>query len=501
MVGSEKSQANIFAAGIEAVLRNKAFVNGAWVTGGAGRTFGVLNPATGAHIADIPDMDAADAEKAVVAAKAAFPAWSKLTAKDRGKILLKWHRLIMDHLDVLALLLTLEQGKPLSESKAEIISGAGSIEWMAAEGRRIYGDTIPSHKTDTRIMVIKQPVGVVGAVTPWNFPNGMIARKAAPALAAGCTIVLKPSEDAPLSALALALLAQQAGFPPGVFNIVTGARESAAVIGKVLSTHPDVRKISFTGSTAVGKILAKQAADTVKRVSLELGGNAPFIVFRSADLDKAVEGAIVSKFRNAGQTCICANRIYVQDSIYDSFAEKLATRVKKMKIGSGVDEGVEIGPLINERGLEKVRTHVADAIKNGAELICGGTVHPCGPLFYQPTILKNMTAEMLVKKEETFGPVAGLFRFRDEAEAVAQANDTPYGLAAYFYSQDLGECFRVAEALECGMVGINEPLLTTEAAPFGGVKESGLGIENSYYGIEQFVNIKYILIGGIEKSG
>lgn len=493
----DEDRMNYLLAGIEPVLRDKAFVNGAWTAADAGRTFGIFDPATGARIVDIPDMDAVDTEKAIAAAKAVFPAWSKLTAKERGKFLLKWHSLIMDNLDALALLLTREQGKPFAESKAEIISGAGAVEWMAAEGRRIYGETIPSHKADARIMVIKQPVGIVGAITPWNFPNGMIARKVAPALAAGCTIVLKPSEDAPLSALALAALAEEAGLPPGVFNVVTGTRESAAVIGKILSTHPDVRKISFTGSTAVGKILARQAADTVKRVSLELGGNAPFIVFESADLDRAVEGAIASKFRNAGQTCICANRIYVQDGIYDSFAEKLAARVKKMKIGNGAEEGVEIGPLINARGLEKVKAHVADALEKGAQLVCGGTTHAAGALFYEPTILKNMTPAMLLKAEETFGPVAGLFRFRDEAGVIAQANDTRYGLAAYFYSRDLGECFRVAEALECGMVGINEPLLATESAPFGGVKESGLGRENSRYGIEEYLDIKYILVGGI----
>lgn len=479
------------------MLRDKAFINGKWVAAGSGRVFGVFNPATGARIADIPDMGASDAEKAVAAAKAAFPAWKNMTAKERGKYLLRWHQLILDNLEPLAALLTAEQGKPLAEARGEILGGAASIEWMAAEGRRLYGDTIPSHKSDARIMVVKQPVGVVGAITPWNFPNSMIARKAAPALAAGCAVVLKPSEDAPLSALALAALAERAEFPPGIFNVVTGSRESAPLIGGVLSTHPDVQKISFTGSTAVGKILMRQAAGTVKRVSLELGGNAPFIVFESADMDKAVEGAIASKFRNAGQTCICANRIYVQDSVHDAFVAKLAAKVKAMKVGAGNEDGVVIGPLINQRGLEKVQVHVADALKNGAKLVCGGKMHPAGVLFYEPTVMTEMKPGMMMTVEETFGPVAGIYRFRDESDVIAQANDTNYGLAAYFYSQNLGQCFRVAEALECGMVGINEPLLATESAPFGGVKESGIGRENSRYGIEEFVDIKYILVGGI----
>ena len=480
-----------------AMLRDKAFINGKWIMADSGRTFGVFNPANGAQITVIPDMGATDTEKAVAAAKAAFPAWKGLTAKERGRFLRRWYELILANLESLAMLLTAEQGKPLAEARAEVISGAASVEWMAAEARRIYGDTIPSHKADARVMVIKQPVGVVGAITPWNFPSGMITRKVAPALAAGCTVVLKPSEDAPLSALALAALAEEAGFPPGIFNVVTGSRESAAIIGGVISTHPDVQKISFTGSTAVGKILMKQAADTVKRVSLELGGNAPFIVFESANLDKAVEGAIASKFRNAGQTCICANRIYVQDTVYDAFAAKLAVKVKAMKVGAGNEDGVTIGPLINERGLAKVKAHVADALQKGAQLVCGGKVHSAGALFYEPTVIKNMTADMKLANEETFGPVAGLFKFRDEADVIAQANDTRYGLASYFYSNDLGQCFRVAEALECGMVGVNEPLLATEIAPFGGVKESGIGRENGHYGIEEFVDVKYVLIGGI----
>jgi len=480
-----------------AMLHDKAFINGKWVMADSGRVFGIFNPADGARIADIPDMGAKDAVKAIAAAKAAFPAWKSLTAKERARVLRRWHGLVLENLDSLCALLTAEQGKPLAESKAEILSGAAQIEWFAEEARRIYGDTIPTHKKDARIMVIKQPAGVVSAITPWNFPCGMVTRKVAPALAAGCTIVLKPSEDAPLSALALAALGEEAGFPPGIFNVVTGSRGSAAEIGEVLSTHEDVRKISFTGSTPVGKILMKQAADTVKRVSLELGGNAPFIVFESANLEKAVEGAIASKFRNAGQTCICANRIYVQDGIYDEFAARLAKKVKGLKVAPGHEDGAQIGPLINERGLEKVESHVADALAKGGRLVCGGKRHAAGPLFYEPTVIRDMTPEMILNDNETFGPVAGLFRFDSESDVIGRANDTRYGLAAYFYGNDLGQCFRVAEALEYGMVGINESLLATEAAPFGGVKESGLGRENSKYGIEEFVDIKYILVGGL----
>lgn len=480
------------------MLCEKAFINGKWVMADSGRVFSVFNPADGGRIACIPDMGAQDALKAIAAAKAAFPAWKSLTAKERARVLRRWHGLILENLDSLCALLTAEQGKPLAEAKAEIFSAASQVEWFSEEARRIYGDTIPAHKKDARIMVIKQPVGVVGAVTPWNFPCGMVTRKVAPALAAGCTVVLKPSEDAPLSALALAALGEGAGFPPGIFNVITGGRESAAEIGEVLSTHEDVRKISFTGATPVGKVLMKRAADTVKRVSLELGGNAPFIVFESANLEKAVEGAIASKFRNAGQTCICANRIYVQDGIYEEFAVRLAEKVKSLKVAAGHEEGAQIGPLINERGLKKVESHVADALAKGGKLACGGKRHAAGPLFYEPTVIRDMNSEMILNDDETFGPVAGLFRFGGESEVIAQANDTRYGLAAYFYSNDLGQCFRVAEELEFGMVGINEPLLATEAAPFGGIKESGLGRENSKYGIEEFVDIKYILVGGLQ---
>jgi succinate-semialdehyde dehydrogenase/glutarate-semialdehyde dehydrogenase len=479
------------------LLKTKAYVGGQWVDAGGKKTFPVTNPATGETIASVPDMDGADAERAIAAAKAAFPAWKALTAKERAKILKKWNDLVIARADDLAALLTAEQGKPLAEAKGEVVGGAASIEWFAEEGKRAYGDTIPTHKTDARILVTKEPVGVVAAITPWNFPNSMITRKVSPALAAGCTVVLKPAEDTPLSALALAELAAQAGIPAGVLNIVTGSLQSAPAIGKVLTTHDDVKKISFTGSTEVGRILMKQAADTIKKVSLELGGNAPFIVFESADLDKAADGAIISKFRNAGQTCICANRIYVQDKVYDAFADKLAQRIRAMKIGRGDEAGTQIGPLINGKAVEKVQAHVKDALAKGGTLVCGGKGDDHGALFFEPTLIRDMKPDMLINNEETFGPVAGLFRFKTEGEAVKLANDTPFGLAAYFYTRDLAQAFRVSEALESGMVGVNEALLATEVAPFGGVKQSGLGRENSHYGLDEFMEIKYTLMGGI----
>jgi len=480
-----------------ALVRDKAYIGGRWESAASGKVFDVFNPATGERIASVPDMGAAETEKAIAAAKAAFPAWRAKTAKERSKILKEWCALITAHADELAALMTAEQGKPLSEARGEVLYGASFVEWFAEEAKRVYGDTIPTHKESARVIVTREPVGVIGAITPWNFPNAMITRKVAPALAAGCTAVLKPAEDTPLSALALAALAEQAGFPPGIFNIVTGAEKSAPTIGEVLTTHPDVRKISFTGSTAVGKILMKQSSSTVKNISLELGGNAPFIVFESADLDKAAEGAMLSKFRNAGQTCVCANRIYVQDSIYDAFAEKLAARIRALKVGDGMEEGMQIGPLINEQGIAKVREHVKDALARGAELVIGGKDHPAGKLFYAPTLLKDMNASMLMNGEETFGPVAGLFRFKDEQEAIRLANDTPYGLASYFYTRDLGQAFRVTEALEYGIVGVNEGLISVESAPFGGVKESGLGREGSKYGILEFTEVKYVLMGGL----
>ncbi len=478
-------------------IRSDAYVNGRWVGAATGQSFAVTNPANGLVITHVPDMGAAETADAVEAAAAAFPAWRKLTARERAKILQKWNALILQHADGLAALLTAEQGKPFNEARGEVISGASSVEWSAEEGQRIYGDTIPTHKADARVIVTKEPVGVVAAITPWNFPSSMITRKVAPALAAGCTVVLKPAEDTPLSALALAVLAHEAGIPAGVFNVVTGSLAQAPAIGEVLTTHPLVKKVSFTGSTEVGKILMKQSSSTIKRLSLELGGNAPFIVFNSADIDKAVEGALASKFRNAGQTCICANRIYVQDGVYEKFARAFTERVKEMKVGPGDQSGVQIGPLINKDGIDKVVQHIEDAKAKGARVYCGGQPHEAGALFFQPTVLVDMTPAMRVSSEETFGPVAGLFRFHDEAEVIKLANDTRYGLASYFYTQELGQAFRVAEALEYGMVAVNEALLAAASVPFGGVKESGIGREGSKYGIEDFLNVKYMLVGGL----
>lgn len=479
------------------LIRSEAYVNGRWVAQSEGKCFPVANPADGLVITHVPDMGTEDTVKAVEAAAAAFPVWRKLLARDRARILRKWNDLILQHADQLAALLTAEQGKPFAEARAEVIGGAASVEWFAEEAQRIYGDTIPTHKADARVIVTKEPVGVVAAITPWNFPSAMIARKVAPALAAGCTVVLKPAEDTPLSALALAVLAQQAGFPDGVFNVVTGSLESAPAIGKVLTTHPSIRKVSFTGSTEVGKILMRQSADGIKRLSLELGGNAPFIVFESADLERAVEGAVASKFRNAGQTCICANRIYVHDKVYEEFSRLLVERVKNLVVGAGHVAGVHLGPLINQDALTKVQAHVEDAKAKGARLLFGGKIHEAGPLFFQPTVLGDVKNSMRLHNEETFGPVAGLFRFHEESEVVNQANNTPYGLASYFYTRDLAQAFRVSEALEYGMVGINEPLLAAASVPFGGIKESGQGREGSHYGIEDFINLKYSLFGGL----
>ena len=486
-------------AGYQDLLREQAFIGGDWVGAESGKIFAVTNPATGAQIATVPDMDAADAIRAVQAAQAAFPEWRKKLAKERARILRNWADLIAARADDLALLLTTEQGKPLAEARGEVMGTAAFVEWYAEEGRRIYGDTIPSHKADARILVTKEPIGVVAAITPWNFPSSMITRKVGPALAAGCTAILKPAEDTPLSALALAVLAEQAGVPKGVLNVVTASLQTTPAVGEVLTTHPVVKKFSFTGSTEVGKILMRQCSSTVKKVSLELGGNAPFIVFNSATLDRAVDGAMVSKFRNAGQTCICANRIYVQDGIHDAFVEKLAQRIAALNVGPGDKEGVQMGPLINEAGLQKARQHIDDAVAKGATLVAGGKPHQAGGLFFEPTLLTGMTPDMLVNAEETFAPVAGIFRFKDEDDVIRLANDTRYGLASYFYTTELGQAFRVAEALEYGMVGINEPLLSTESAPFGGVKESGIGREGSYYGIEDYLSIKYVLMGGLQE--
>ena len=474
------------------LLKQQAFIDGAWC--GEPR-LPVTDKATGDEIARVPDLAREDARAAIEAAHRAFPAWSRLLAKERAGILRRWYELILEHADELALLLTKEQGKPLAEAKGEIRYGAGFIEFFAEEAKRVYGETIPSHKADARIVVIKQPIGVVAAITPWNFPNAMITRKVSPALAAGCTVVVKPAEDTPLSAIALAELAARAGFPPGVLNIVTTS--DAKTVGEEMTTNPLVRMVAFTGSTEVGKILMRQAAGTVKRVALELGGNAPFIVFDDADLDQAVAGAMASKYRNAGQTCVCANRILVQSGVYEAFAAKLAAAVARLKVGAGTEEGVTQGPLINADAVHKVEVHVADAIGKGAKVVTGGRRHARGGTFYEPTILTGATRDMQLAREETFGPVAALFEFDTEEDAIRLANDTPFGLAAYFYARDIGRVWRVAEALETGIVGINEGLISTELAPFGGVKESGLGREGSHHGIEEFLEIKYMLMGGL----
>ncbi|MGO9546691.1 MAG: NAD-dependent succinate-semialdehyde dehydrogenase [Rhodomicrobium sp.] len=473
------------------LIRQQCFVNGQWI--GEPET-PVYNPATGDAIARVPNFGAAETRLAIEAAHRAFPAWSGLLAKERSAILRHWFELQLRHAEDLARLMTAEQGKPLAEARGEVAYGASFVEWFAEEAKRIYGETIPAHKKGGRIIIHKQPIGVVGAITPWNFPFAMITRKVSPALATGCTVVIKPAPDTPLSALALAVLAQEAGIPDGVLNIVTG---DAAAIGKELTSNPLVRAITFTGSTRVGKILMEQSASTVKKVSLELGGNAPFIVFDDADLDRAVDGAVASKFRNMGQTCVCANRILVQDGVYEAFAAKLADRVSKMKVGPGTEEGVVQGPLINEAGLNKVEAHVADALAKGATALTGGKRHALGHTFFEPTVLINASAGMRLAAEETFGPVAPLFRFKEEDEAVAFANGTPYGLAAYFYSRDVGRVWRVTEKLEFGIVGVNEGIVATEVAPFGGVKESGLGREGSRHGVDEFLEMKYMFLGGL----
>ncbi len=478
-----------------ALLRQDAYIDGAWVAADDGARFPVTDPATGTVLAEVPDMGAAETRRAIAAAEAAWPAWRARTAKERAAILRRWYDLQMAHQEELARLMTAEQGKPLAEARGEVVYGASFVEWFAEEAKRIYGDTIPAPAGDRRIVVIKQPVGVVASITPWNFPIAMITRKCAPALAAGCPVVIKPAELTPLSALALAALAEEAGFPPGVLNVITTAR--AREVGAELTANPTVRKLSFTGSTPVGKLLIRDCAETVKKVSMELGGNAPFIVFDDADLDAAVAGAMASKYRNAGQTCVCANRILVQDGVYEAFAMKLAAAVASLKVGPGVEEGVSQGPLINAAAVAKVEEHIADALANGARVVCGGSRHALGGTFFEPTILADVTPSMKVAREETFGPVAPLFRFHDEAEAIAMANATEFGLAAYFYSRDIGRCWRVAEALEYGMVGINEGIISTEVAPFGGVKESGLGREGSKYGLDEFLEIKYLCMGGL----
>jgi succinate-semialdehyde dehydrogenase / glutarate-semialdehyde dehydrogenase len=478
-----------------ALFRSQCYLDGAWIDADIGKRADVDNPADGTIIGSVPHMGVAETKRAIEAANAALPAWRALTAKARAVFLRKWFNLMVEHQEDLAKILTAEQGKPLAEAKGEILYGASFIEWFAEEGKRIYGDVIPSFQADRRVIVIKQPIGVCTAITPWNFPNAMITRKAGPALASGCTMVLKPAEQTPFSALALAELAHRAGIPKGVFNVITG---DAPAIGKEMCANPIVRKVSFTGSTEVGRILMRQSADTIKKLSLELGGNAPFIVFDDADIDAAVDGAMASKYRNAGQTCVCANRIFVQDSVYDAFAAKLAAKAKALKVGPGTEAGVAIGPLINQEGLDKVEQHVADALAKGAKVLLGGKRDALGGLFFQPTVLTGVTKDMRLMREETFGPVAPLVRFKTEQEAIELANSTEFGLAGYFYSRDIGRVFRVAEAIETGMVCVNSGILSTEVAPFGGVKQSGLGREGSRYGIEEYVEIKYLCIGGIQ---
>ncbi len=473
------------------LARNKCYVDGQWV---GEPKLPVTNKATGEIMARVPDFGEAETRQAVEAANRALPAWSKMLAKERSKRIRAWFDLMIENADELALLLTNEQGKPLSEAKGEIVYAAGFVEFFAEEAKRVYGETIPTFKADARIVVIKQPVGVVAAITPWNFPAAMITRKVAPALAVGCTVVVKPASETPLTALALAVLAERAGIPKGVFNVITG---KASVIGKELTSNALVRMLTFTGSTEIGRVLMAQCAPTIKKLGLELGGNAPFVVFDDADLDKAVQGAMASKYRNAGQTCVCANRIYVQEAVYDKFAEKLAAEVRKMKVGAGTEEGVTTGPLINKAAIEKVEEHVADALKHGAKVVLGGKRHARGGNFYEPTILANVTQAMMVAREETFGPVAPLFKFKTEADVIAMANETPFGLAAYFYARDVGRVWRVAEALECGIIGINEGIISNEVAPFGGYKQSGLGREGSHHGVEEFLETKYMLMGGL----
>ncbi|HEV8520569.1 MAG TPA: NADP-dependent succinate-semialdehyde dehydrogenase [Burkholderiales bacterium] len=478
------------------LFRQQCYVDGKWVDADSKATIDVHNPADGSLIGTVPNMGGAETKRAIEAANAAWPAWRVKTAKERSIILRKWFDLIMANQEDLAVLMTTEQGKPLSESRVEISYGASFIEWFAEEGKRIYGDTIPQHQADKRIVVIKQPIGVCAAVTPWNFPNAMITRKVGPALAAGCTMVIKPATYTPYSALALAELAERAGIPKGVVSVVTGA---SGPIGKELTTNPIVRKFTFTGSTEVGKLLMAQCAGTVKKVSLELGGNAPFIVFDDADIDAALEGAMASKFRNTGQTCVCANRFFVQEGVYDKFAQKLSEKVAAMKVGNGIEDGVMQGPMIDMKGVEKVEEHIADAVAKGARVVTGGKRHAKGGTFFEPTVLADVKTNMKVTHEETFGPVAPLFRFKTEQELIKLANDTEYGLASYFYSRDIGRIWRVAEALEYGMVGINVGIISNEVAPFGGVKESGIGREGSKYGIEEFLEVKYLCMGGIDK--
>ena len=478
----------------ERLFRQQCYINGSWGDADDGKTIDVTNPATGEKLGTVPKMGRSETRRAIEAARSAFPAWRAKTARERSVVLRRWYDLMMENQEDLAILMTLEQGKPLAESRGEIAYAASFIEWFAEEGKRIYGDTIPQHQRDKRIVVLKEPIGVVAAITPWNFPSAMITRKAGPALASGCTVVLKPASYTPYSALALAELAERAGVPKGAFNVVTG---SAGAIGGELTANPIVRKLTFTGSTEIGKVLMQQCAGTVKKMSLELGGNAPFIVFDDADLDAAVAGTIASKYRNSGQTCVCTNRLLVQDGVYETFAGMLAREVEKLQVGNGLSEGTQQGPLIDPAAVAKVEGHIADAVGKGARVVTGGKRHALGGTFFQPTILADVTGDMAVAREETFGPLAPLFRFSTEEEAIRMANDTEFGLAAYFYTRDLARTWRVSEGLEYGIVGINTGIISTEVAPFGGVKESGIGREGSRYGIEEFLEIKYLCIGGI----
>ena len=473
------------------LFRQQAYIDGAWVDADNGQTLKVNNPATNEIIGSVPKMGAAETRRAIEAADRAQPAWRALTAKERANKLRRWFELMIENQDDLARLMTIEQGKPLAEAKGEIAYAASFLEWFGEEAKRVYGDMIPGHQPDKRLMVIKQPIGVTAAITPWNFPSAMITRKAGPALAAGCTMVLKPASQTPYSALALAELAERAGIPKGVFSVITG---SAGEVGGELTGNPIVRKLSFTGSTEIGRQLMAECAQDIKKVSLELGGNAPFIVFDDADLDAAVDGALISKYRNNGQTCVCANRLYIQDGVYDAFVEKLKAAVAKLNIGNGLEQGITTGPLIDAKAVAKVEEHIADAVGKGARVVAGGKPHALGGTFFEPTILVDVPKDAAVAKEETFGPLAPLFRFKDEAEVIAMANDTEFGLASYFYARDLGRVFRVAEALEYGMVGINTGLISNEVAPFGGIKASGLGREGSKYGIEDYLEIKYLCL-------
>ena len=476
------------------LLRQQAYLNGQWRDADDGSTFAVTNPATGEMIGTVPNMGAAETKRAIAAANEAWRGWRAKTGKERSTILRKWNDLMLANADDLALIMTVEQGKPLAEAKGEVTYAASFIEWFAEEAKRVAGDTLASPWADRRIVVTKEPIGVCAAITPWNFPAAMITRKAGPALAAGCPMVVKPAEATPFSALAMAVLAERAGIPAGVFSVLTG---DARAIGGEMTSNPTVRKLSFTGSTEVGRLLMQQSAATVKKLSLELGGNAPFIVFDDADLDAAVEGAIASKYRNAGQTCVCANRLYVQDGVYETFADKLVAAVKKLKVGNGLEPGVTQGPLIDSAAVVKVEQHVTDAVAQGGRVLIGGKRHALGHTFFEPTVIADVTPAMCVAKEETFGPLAPLFRFKTDAEAIAMANDTEFGLASYFYSRDIGRIWRVAEALEAGMVGINTGLISNEVAPFGGVKQSGLGREGSKYGMDDYLVVKYLCMGGI----